>query len=338
MKRRWILWLLILVIAALLLGGCGVPREGVENWETAEPDGWWQVIVVFPLARSLIWLNDQLTEWDIPYNWGFAIILFTIVIKMIAFPLTMIQIKNMQAQKELQPRLQELKNKYGKNKDKMAQEQMKMYREAGANPLSGCLPMVVQMPVLFGLYSALVALGPMLIDSRFFWIPDLGFPEFTRGLAWLPEKFNAGEYGTLVSYLILPALLMVSQFYMQRMTTATTPAGGDKQASMMKQMSTMMTLMFGFFTLQVPAGLSLYWVTSNLLQMGQTYIANYLGEMNKAKTPAGPLAVAAAVSAAAVSVAAADGGSAPTLAADEVEVEPTSPTPRRRNRRNRKRR
>jgi YidC/Oxa1 family membrane protein insertase len=337
-SRRWILLLLFLVMAGLLLSGCGVPREGVENWDEAVPEGLWQQVVVFPLAKSLLWLKTSLDDWDIPYSWGFAIILFTIVIKMIAFPLTMIQIKSMQAQKELQPRLKELQNKYGKNRDKMSQEQMKLYREAGVNPLSGCLPMVVQMPVLFGLYSALVALGKELVDARFFWIPDLGFPEFTRGLAWLPEKFNAGEYWTLVSYLILPALLMVSQFYMQRMTTATTPAGGDKQASMMKQMSTMMTLMFGFFTLQVPAGLSLYWVTSNLLQMGQTYIANYLGEMNKAKTPAGPLAVAAAVSAAAVSVAAADGGSVPTLAADEVEVEPTSPTPRRRNRRNRKRR
>jgi YidC/Oxa1 family membrane protein insertase len=102
---------------------------------------------------------------------------------------------------------------------------------------------------------------------------------------------------------------------------------------MMKQMTTMMTLMFGFFTLQVPAGLSLYWVTSNLLQMGQTYIANYLGGANKAIAPAGPQAVAAAVS-----VAAADGGSAPTPAADAVEVEPSRPTPRRRSRRNRKRR
>ena len=91
---------------------------------------------------------------------------------MIAFPLTMIQIRSMQAQKELQPRLQGIAEEVRKNRDKMAQEQMKMYREAGFNPLSGCLPMVVQMPVLFGLYSALVALGkdltdaPLLLDTR----------------------------------------------------------------------------------------------------------------------------------------------------------------------------
>lgn len=79
----------------------------------------------------------------------------------------------------------------------------------------------------------------------------------------------------LIAYLILPALLMVSQFYMQKMTTASTPStGGEGMAGMMGQMSTIMTLMFGFFTLQVPAGLTLYWVTSNLLQMGQTVAVN----------------------------------------------------------------
>ena len=333
MNRRRILWLLMIVAAALLLGGCGVPREGVSDWSVAEPSGWWQVIIVFPLAKSLIWINTSMVSWDIPYSWGFSIILFTIIIKLITFPLTFIQIKSMQAQKNLQPRLQELQKKFGKNKDKMAQEQMKLYREAGVNPLSGCLPMVVQMPVLFGLYSALVALGPSLIDARFFWIPDLGFPEFTRGLAWIPEKFNEGEYLLLAAYLVLPALLMVSQVYMQRMTTATTPTGGGGQAGMMKQMTTMMTLMFGFFTLQVPAGLSLYWVTSNLLQLGQTYAANYLGGVNQAIAPAGPQVVPAAAGATP-----SDGGSVVTSAPEAVENQGKRTPPRRRSRRNRKRR
>ena len=325
---------MILVSAALLLGGCGVPREGVVDWNTAEAEGWWQVVIVFPLAKSLIWLNTSLVDWDIPYSWGFAIILFTVIIKMITFPLTMIQIRSMQAQKNLQPQLQELQKKYGKNRDKMAQEQMKLYREAGVNPLSGCLPMVVQMPVLFGLYSALVALGPSLTDARFFWIPDLGFPEFTRGLAWIPEKFNEGEYLLLLAYLVLPALLMVSQVYMQRMTTATTPAGSEGQAGMMKQMTTIMTLMFGFFTLQVPAGLSLYWVTSNLLQLGQTYIANYVSGVNKAIAPVGPQAVTAAAGAGT-----SDGGSTTLTPSAEAAEAPEKRTPRRRrNRRNRKRR
>ena len=333
MNHRRILLLLVLVSVALVVSGCGVPREGVTDWATAEPSGWWQVVIVWPLAKSLIWLNTLLADFNIPYSWGFAIILFTVIIKLITFPLTMTQIKGMQAQKDLQPKIQELQQKYGKNRDKLAQEQMKLYKEAGVNPLSGCLPMVVQMPVLFGLYSALVALGPVLIDSRFFWIPDLGFPEFTQGLSWLPDTFNAGEYYKLVAYLILPALLMVSQVYMQRMTTATTPTANDKQAAMMKQMTTMMTLMFGFFTLQVPAGLTLYWVTSNLLQMGQTFVANSIAATHSAPSMAGHAATIPATA-----TATPVDGSAASSATDSTDARPKKPTPRRRTRRNRKRR
>jgi YidC/Oxa1 family membrane protein insertase len=102
---------------------------------------------------------------------------------------------------------------------------------------------------------------------------------------------------------------------------------------MMKQMTTMMTLMFGFFTLQVPAGLSLYWVTSNLLQMGQTYAANYMGGMSKTITPAAQQAVAVTAA-----MAPADGGATSTAATEAIDGERRQPPPRRRNRRNRKRR
>lgn len=272
MKRKYLILLLVLTAAMLLLSGCGVPTSGVDV-TTVAPDGWWQTFFVWPLAKGLVWLNDALGNANVPYSWGFAIILFTLAIKVITFPLTVTQIKGMQAQKDLQPRIQELQKKYGKDREKLSQEQMKLYQEAGVNPLSGCLPMVVQMPVLFGLYSALIALGTALENAKFFWIPNLGFPHYTDGMGWITQLFSAGDYGTLVAYLILPALLMVSQFYMQKMTTASTPTA-EGAAGMMGQMSTIMTLMFGFFTLQVPAGLTLYWVTSNLLQMGQTVAVN----------------------------------------------------------------
>ena len=274
MKRKHLVLLLVLVAAMLLLSGCGVPQGGVDVTTTA-PSGPWQTFLVWPLAKGLIWLNQTLVTANIPYSWGFAIILFTLAIKVITFPLTVTQIKGMQAQKELQPRIQELQKKYGKDKEKISQEQMKLYQEAGVNPLSGCLPMIVQMPVLFGLYSAMISLGGALENANFFWIPNLGFPHYTDGMSWIPQLFSSGEYLQLISYLILPALLMVSQFYMQKMTTASTPStGGEGMAGMMGQMTTIMTLMFGFFTLQVPAGLTLYWVTSNLLQMGQTVAVN----------------------------------------------------------------
>jgi YidC/Oxa1 family membrane protein insertase len=132
--------------------------------------------------------------------------------------------------------------------------------------------LLIQMPILFALYAALVALGPYFVNANFFWIPDLGFPHYSKGMGWISEYFNQGNYLLLLSYLILPALLVATQFVMQKWMTTTTPSSGDGQAQMMSQMSLMMTFMFGFFTLSVPAGLTLYWVTSNLLQMLQQWL------------------------------------------------------------------
>ncbi len=268
-------WTLVLCLAgAVLLAGCGVDRAGVDV-RAVEPEGWWQTIMVWPLARTLISIRDWLLIRDVPYAWGFAIIIFTVFIRIVLLPLTYVQIKGMQTQKEVQPRLQALQKKYGKDRDRLMREQRKLYEEEGINPLSGCLPillLVVQMPILFGLYSALVALGGELSDARFFWIPDLGFPEFTGGLGWITELFQAEQYGELVAYLILPLALVGTQYIMTKFMNPTAADTSSPQASTMKSMSTIMTLMFGFFSLQVPAGLSLYWVIGNLLQMGQQYL------------------------------------------------------------------
>jgi len=278
-SKRWILWI-VLVVAMLTLAGCGVPMEGVQDLSVTEPSGPWQTFVVWPLARALVWLDSILQGWGVPWHWGFAIILFTFLIKIITLPLTISQIRGMNAQRAIQPKIQELQKKYGNDRNKIAQEQMRLYQEAGVNPLSGCLPLIIQMPILFGLYAALVAIGPYLQDAAFMWIPDLAFPTSRHGMGWLTEAFSAGTsifeptgisgYATLVSYLILPILLMVTQFIMQKYMTPTPPSA-DSSVKTTQQITLIMTFMFGFFTLQVPAGLTLYWVTSNLLQMGQTW-------------------------------------------------------------------
>lgn len=272
MKRKKILLLLALGLLLMLLSGCGVNHEGVDVM-TTPPDGVWQTIVVWPLAKALIYIDQVLVNANVPHHWGFAIILFTLIVRVVMFPLTLSQIRGMQAQKELQPKLQELQKKYGKDREKMVAEQTKLYQEAGVNPLSGCLPLVLQMPVLFGLYAALVATGPSLKNSSFFWIPDLSYPQYTLGMGWVTTLYNDGEYGRLIGYLVLPILLMVTQFVMQKwMAPAPAPGQDAGQMKMMQQMTLMMTFMFGIFTIQVPAGLTLYWVTSNLLQMLQQWI------------------------------------------------------------------
>lgn len=289
MKRKKILLLLALGLLIILLSGCGVSHDGVDV-TTTPPDGVWQTVVVWPLAKALIYIDQILVNANVPYHWGFAIILFTVLVRLVMFPLTLSQIRGMQAQKELQPKLQELQKKYGKDREKMVAEQTKLYQEAGVNPLSGCLPLVLQMPVLFGLYAALVATGPSLQNSSFFWIPDLSFPHYSMGMGWVTELYNGGEYGRLAGYLILPILLMVTQFVMQKwMAPAPAPGQDASQMKMMQQMTLMMTFMFGIFTIQVPAGLTLYWVTSNLLQMLQQWVTtssrfNLAGANSKATT------------------------------------------------------
>jgi YidC/Oxa1 family membrane protein insertase len=278
------------------LSGCGVPMEGADV-VNSQPEGPWQTFVVWPLANILIGIDSFLAGLGIPYHWGFAIIIFTLIVKLITFPLTLQQTRGMQAQKDLQPRLQELQKKYGKDREKLAAEQMKLYQEAGVNPLSGCLPLLIQMPILFGLYAALVAVGPMMEDASFFWIPDLSYPQYSMGLNWIPALWNQGEYATLIGYLILPVLLVVTQFVMQKWMTPTPAATDAGQAKMTQNMSLVMTLFFGFFTLQVPAGLTLYWVTSNLLQMLQQWSVTKFF----LKKPAVPAAAGAGASSASTS-------------------------------------
>lgn len=266
-KRKQLILIVILLAVMLALSGCGAPTTEV-NPMVDKADTTWQMLIVWPLAQALILLNNFLESINVPYHWGFAIIVFTLLVKVITLPLTISQIRGMQAQKDIQPKIQELQKKYKGDREKIAQEQMRLYQEAGVNPLSGCLPMLIQMPVLIGLYSALVTIGHMLKDHPWFWIPDLSFPHYNEGTQWLTSSFSNGDYGTIVAYLILPILLVASQFWMQKTMT---PPTNDPQAKSMQQISLMMTFMFGFFTIQVPAGLTLYWVTSNLLQMLQQW-------------------------------------------------------------------
>jgi YidC/Oxa1 family membrane protein insertase len=132
----------------------------------------------------------------------------------------------------------------------------------------------------------------MLKNAGFFWIPDLSYPNFALGLSWIPALWEAGDYTTLIAYLILPVLLVVTQLVMQKWMTPT-PAGDGDQAKMTQNMSMIMTLFFGYFTLQVPAGLTLYWVTSNLLQMLQQWAVTrfFLKKPAVAVTSAGAVTV-----------------------------------------------
>lgn len=234
----------------------------------------WQAFVDL-IASGLVLFNNVLASWGLPYSFGFAIILFTVVIKLLTFPLNQIQMKSARAQQELQPKLKILQKKYANDKEKLAQAQMALYKEAGVNPFGGCLPMLVQMPVWFALYQALYNLSSQneALKAGFFWIPSLAGPVSDRaaGINWLWPLPPAVGWSDAIAYLVLPVLLLVSQLYMQKMMT---PQTDDPQMKSMNQAMMFMPFMFAYFALVVPSGLSLYWLVNNLLSMAQQYYTN----------------------------------------------------------------
>lgn len=198
-----------------------------------------------PMVSALVVLYHFLGGLGIP-SWGLTIIVFTLLVKIVFWPLTLQQIRSSRAMQALQPQLNELKKQYGKDKERLMQEQMRLYKENRVNPMAGCLPMLIQFPIWIGLYQALYLLaGHPDFASRFLWIPNLA----------LPEPFP-----------ILAILTGLSQLVVQRMMAINTT---DPQQQAMNQAMQFMPIMYIVISLKMPAGLVLYWVASNVFTMIQ---------------------------------------------------------------------
>lgn len=217
----------------------------------------WRSGVIEPLSRALIFL------YDLTGSWGIAIILFTLIVRAILLPLTLKSMKSQKAMQALQPELKKLQKLYGDDRQRMAQEQMELYRKHGVSPLGGCLPMLVQMPIWFGLYQALMFLGGL-------WGAEAAHPQFAQPFLWLPSLAKPDPL------YILPVLSGATQWVAQKMMT---PRAADKQQQLMNQMMQFMPLMFFFFALTFPSGLVLYWVASNVFQIGQQYFITGWGTL-----------------------------------------------------------
>jgi YidC/Oxa1 family membrane protein insertase len=234
----------------------------------------WDTLILNPLINTMIWLYGLLGN-----NIFLAILVLTIVIYMITLPLTLQQQKSMQATQELQPKLEEIKKKYKGEPEKLQAAQMELYKEAGINPFGGCFPLLIQFPILIGLYQAItrsLAASPIqLLDlSQHIYYP---VPEFLR---WLPNapaliplnsRFLWLDLAQPDPRFILPALVVITTFLTNRMMTPATRST-DPQQQQMQTMQLMMPIMIGWFSLNFPAGLSIYWVTSNLVRFAQ-YVA-----------------------------------------------------------------
>lgn len=205
-------------------------------------------ILVNGMTSVLNWFY-QLTG-----SYGVAIILLTVAVKMILYPLSVKQMRSMKITQQLQPKIKQVQDKYKNDPQKAQAAVMEIYKEYGANPLTGCLPLLIQMPIFFALFSTLKDFKIQQGASpSFLYNPDWNF--------WLPNLAEKDPF------FILPALAVLSTYLLQRMTT-------NMEDQTQKTMLYTMPLVIGFFTFNLPSGLGVYWVVSNIVGAIQQYFIN----------------------------------------------------------------
>ncbi|MGR3319992.1 MAG: membrane protein insertase YidC [Candidatus Anammoxibacter sp.] len=209
--------------------------------------------------------------YNIIPNYGVAILFMTLVVKLMLFPLTRKSQTSMFRMQALQPEIEKLKAKYKNDKQSMAKAQMQLFKKHGANPLGGCLPMVLQMPIFFALFRTLQLAFEMRQAPFTLWITDLSLPDT---LITLP--FSIPLLGNMLN--ILPLIMTGASFIQMRLNPKTPSA--DPQAKMQQKMMSFMPLMFCFILYKMPSGLTLYWTMSTIFSIGETlFIRNSLKKL-----------------------------------------------------------
>jgi YidC/Oxa1 family membrane protein insertase len=244
----------------------------------------WEAIIIKPFINTLLLIYNVIGG-----NFGVAIILFTILIRLITHPLMVKQIKGAQAMQELQknPEWLQIQEKYKGDKEKLAQEQMRLYKELGINPFASCLPTLIQFPIIIGLYQAVIAalastpvdllnlmrnIYPGLLDvakliplnARFLWM-DLGQPErlYIPGLDWgIP---------------VLVVVVVITTYVQSKLIATPSTGGRDQGAAMANMMNLYMPVFMGYLAYTLASGLALYFIASNLIGILQYAM---LGKVN----------------------------------------------------------
>jgi len=218
----------------------------------------WNLIILNPMLNGLIALTSVSDG-----SFGLAIIALTFIVRLILLPLTIKQLNSTKSLQGMQPKIQELQKKHGKNQQKLQQEMMKLYKEAGVNPL-GCLwPMLVQFPVWIALYQSIMRALATTPESLLDLFRHLySWEVVTRALP-LDSHFLWLNLGVPDGTMILAIIVGGSMWVQQKMVTA--PSADPRQKSMNSMMQLMMPFMFAFFTLMFPSGLALFWAVSNVI-------------------------------------------------------------------------
>ncbi|XP_074295098.1 inner membrane protein PPF-1, chloroplastic-like [Silene latifolia] len=255
-----------------------------DNVAPAVKSGGWFGFISDAMEVVLKIMKDGLSALHVPYSYGFAIILLTVFVKIATLPLTKQQVESTLAMQNLQPKIKAIQERYAGNQERIQLETSRLYKQAGVNPLAGCLPTLATIPVWIGLYQALSNVANEgLLTEGFFWIPSLGGPtsiaarQSGAGISWLFPFVDGhpplGWHDT-AAYLVLPVLLVVSQFVsMELMKPPQTDPSQKTSLLVLK----FLPLMIGYFSLSVPSGLSIYWFTNNVLSTAQQVWLRKLG-------------------------------------------------------------
>ncbi len=250
-----------------------------------QKNGGWFGFISEAMEVVLKVLKDGLTAVHVPYAYGFAIILLTVVVKIATLPLTKKQVESTLAMQNLQPKIKAIQERYKGNQERIQLETSRLYKQAGVNPLAGCFPTLATIPVWIGLYQALSNVANEgLLTEGFFWIPSLGGPttiaarQSGSGISWLFPFVDGhpplGWHDT-AAYLVLPVLLVISQYVsMELMKPPQTDDPSQKNTLLVLKF---LPLMIGYFSLSVPSGLSIYWFTNNVLSTAQQVWLRKLG-------------------------------------------------------------
>ncbi len=242
-----LLAVLAVITLAVVLTGCASQGANGQVTPVSHTSGnWWDRWIVYYMSAFILWLAKLMGN-----SYGWAIIVFTIIVRVILLPLNAISIRSTTKMQSIQPQINELRKKYpGRDTESrtlLQQETNKLYKEAGVNPYTGCLPVIIQLPVMYALYGAILRTS-QLQTGRFLWM-DLSKPD---------------------PYYIMPILAMVFTFLSTYISQLSTPK--SSQNGMTKVMMYGMSIMVGVMALNFQSAITLYWVISNLFQAVQTFI------------------------------------------------------------------
>ncbi len=208
------------------------------------------------LAQPMSWVLNALNS--VVMNYGVAIIIMTLILRLLMWPLTRKSYTSMMAMQKMQPEMARIQKLYANDKMRLQMEMMRLYKTHRTSPMSGCLPMLIQIPIFFALYKALL-ISVQMRSAHFLWISDLA---------------------AMDPYFIMPILMGLTMWLQQRLQTANTPSSGNDMAAqtqrVMKWMPVLFTVMFAW----MPAGLVLYWTVSNIFGIAQMYIIKYQSNRN----------------------------------------------------------